>query len=576
MTLPLAGRKRTAARCSVLLTGLLTAGTGFAADDAIEARIRQLEETLESATRELRELKKSLPPRVPVSAPAAAAGPEVPPAAAAAAGSATPASAVTPVAAPAAAAPVAASGNRGDSPATVRQVEELRKEIADVKYQADTTESRVDQVGVRAYLGPGLVFEDPRGRWRLQVSGRAQLDYRTFSPSFADVNTFTIRRARIGVSATVLDDYFVFVEEEFANQATSPAPSNAPIMTFAYFDLQWFRPGLRFRLGQFKPFMGLDNTQLDMQTDFLERALTQSMYQNSLYDRGIMTFGEPIRGLVYSVAVTNGSGQNVDEPQANLQEATADGKDITVRTVANFARFLGLKDTVIHFGGSYKRGTIANSATNPFRAATVQTESRGLTFFIPAPFNALGSSVSNIRRTIYDVEAALAFGPYKVQSDYIQATYAGTTEGVTPLDFQRSLKAAYVTFGWMLTGENYSDIYREGTFTRPRPNNNFQWGQPGANGLWELNMRYSWFDGSDFNTSNPANTGRPGTSASFPNITTGTNGATAWTLGLKWQPNLYLRVALNLIRTDFDTPVTVNGHQTSSERAVTMRAQMDF
>ncbi|MEO8038995.1 MAG: porin, partial [Betaproteobacteria bacterium] len=220
--------------------------------------------------------------------------------------------------------------------------------------------------------------------------------------------------------------------------------------------------------------------------------------------------------------------------------------------------------------------TIANSATNPFRAATVQTESRGLTFFIPAPFNALGSSVSNVRRTIYDVEAALAFGPYKVQSDYIQATYASTTEGVTPLDFQRSLKAAYVTFGWMLTGENYSDIYREGTFNRPRPNNNFQWGQPGANGLWELNMRYSWFDGSDFNTSNPTNTGRPGTSASFSNITTGTNGATAWTLGLKWQPNLYLRVALNLIRTDFDTPVTVNGHQTSSERAVTMRAQMDF
>jgi phosphate-selective porin OprO/OprP len=413
----------------------------------------------------------------------------------------------------------------------------------------------------------------------LQVSGRAQTDYRAFSPDYAAADGFSIRRARIGVDATVLDDYRVFVEEEFASQATPPAPNNAPIMTFAFADFNWFRPNVRFRVGQFKPFIGLDNTMLDLQTDFLERALTQSLFQSLTYDRGVMAFGEPIPGLFYSAAVTNGTGQQVDEFQGNLREAESDGKDITLRAVGNFAQFLDLRDTVIHFGGSFKRGGAVNSKDNPYRAATVQTEARGLTFFIPAPFNTgTGTAdVSNINRTIFDIEGALAYRGLKIQGDYVEARYGGTTLSPSPqADFERTLRAWYVTLGWMLTGEYYADIYREGTFIRPRPRNNLVLGEPGSWGLWELNFRYSYFDGSDFNDGNPANTGKLGTSSNFPNIQQGTNQATAYSLGLKWQPNLYTRLMINLIRTQFDTPVIVNSRSTSYESAVTLRAQVDF
>jgi phosphate-selective porin OprO/OprP len=144
------------------------------------------------------------------------------------------------------------------------------------------------------------------------------------------------------------------------------------------------------------------------------------------------------------------------------------------------------------------------------------------------------------------------------------------------MDFERALRAWYVTLGWMITGEYYSDIYREGTFVRPRPRNNFVLGEPGSWGLWELNFRYSYFDGSDFNSGNPANTGRLGTASNYANIQQGTNRAQAYSLGLKWQPNLYTRLMLNLIRTEFDTPVIVNNRATSSENAVTLRAQVDF
>src|SRR4051812_10786132 len=280
---------------------------------------------------------------------------------------------------------VARNGRRPAASDDLRKdVNQLKGTVAEVQEQAAATDAKVEQSGVRAYLGPGLVFEDPRGRWRMQVSGRAQGDYRSFTPDFADVNTFSIRRARIGVSATVLDYYSVFVEEEFANQNINPSTSTAtPILTFAFLDLNWFRPGARIRIGQFKPFIGLDNTMLDLQTDFMERAFTQSLFGSLVYDRGAMLFGEPVPGLFYSAALTNGTGQAVDESQGNSQEAESDGKDYTVRLVNNFPQSFGWKDSVVHLGGTYKRGSAVNSSANPARAATVQTEARGLTFFIP-------------------------------------------------------------------------------------------------------------------------------------------------------------------------------------------------
>lgn len=525
---------------------------GAFAQDA-EERIRQLEQQLNAVTQELRSLKDEVRKANAEPRPAAPVG------------------------------STAASPTPVETQALRKDVDQLKTQVAEVKEQATNTEKTVDQNGVRAYLGQGLVFEDPRGRWRLNVSGRAQTDYRMFSPDSSSADTFTLRRARIGVDATLLNDYRVFVEEEFANQATGPAANNAPIMTFAFADLLWFRPGVKFRVGQFKPFIGLDNTMLDLQTDFLERAFTQNLFQNLIYDRGVMAFGEPVPGLVYSAAVTNGTGQNVDEAQGNLREAESDGKEISTRLVGNFAQFFNIPDTVIHLGGSYKHGSNPNSKTNPYRAATVQTEARGITFFIPEPFNATAgaTNVSPIDRTIIDVEWALAHKWAKLQGDYAQATYEGTKQAGAgaPSEFSRTLKAWYVTAGVMLSGEYYADIYRDGAFVRPRPNNNFVLGDKGW-GLWELSFRYSSFDGSDFDNANLANTGRPiqsGTPfASFPNITRGTSKANAYSLGLKWQPNMYLRFMANLIHTKFDTPVVVNGKATDYENALTMRAQLDF
>ena len=560
-------------RASVIALGMtvLCPLAGAQQPDPTEERIRKLEEQLQAVTQELARLKEE----AAASRKAQAAAAPVP--------SADPAAAAPPAPVQATVAPAPVSAPSAETRALQKEVEQLRGKVAEVQEQAAATESKLEQNGVRAYLGPGLVFEDPRGRWRMQVSGRAQLDYRTFEPDFADANTFSVRRARIGVSATILDDYYVFVEEEFANQATNPAPSTGPQLTFAYMDFNWFRPNVRLRLGQFKPSIGLDNTMLDLQTDFLERAMTQSLL-GSVYDIGVQAFGEPTPGLFYSASYTNGSGQGNSEPQGNLAQADGDGKMWTFRLVNDFAQTFRVPDTVLHVGGAYQTTDLPNSGVNNqavVSATSVQTEARGLTFFIPQAFNPTNApaQISSITRDVIDVEGAIARGPYKIQGDYVRATYSGSVLS-SGEDFDRTLKAYYVTLGWVITGENYSDWYREGTFTRPRPKNNFGWGSSNGWGLWEANFRYSSFDGTDFNNGNARYTGRPGPqpgqTTSFPNITQGTNKAYAYSAGLKWLPNLYTRIMLNVIRTEFDTPVVVNGRSTDYEHAITFRTQVDF
>ena len=91
-------------------------------------------------------------------------------------------------------------------------------------------------------------------------------------------------------------------------------------------------------------------------------------------------------------------------------------------------------------------------------------------------------------------------------------------------------------------------------------------------------MRYSFFDGSDFKTTNPVSTGQLGGSAAgvTPTVTTSTNKASAYTLQLKWIQNVYVRTMIDYVHTRFDTPVVANGKSIDKEDAIMMRFQVDF
>ena len=164
------------------------------------------------------------------------------------------------------------------------------------------------------------------------------------------------------------------------------------------------------------------------------------------------------------------------------------------------------------------------------------------------------------------------------QGEYWIAEYSGTRYAPGPVtDFAPKIKAGYLAAMWLVTGEYYSDNYRDSIPQKIKPRNKFGWGEGDGWGAVELGLRYSMFDASDFSTTNGLSTGQIGGSATVsPPVTTSTNKANAYTAQIKWIHDTYTRAILDYVRTEFDTPVVANGVSLNHEDSVMMRVQVDF
>lgn len=448
--------------------------------------------------------------------------------------------------------PLIASAENIDAEARIaalqKQMEAMSRELIAMQQQMTSSkEEKVKQKGkgsgtpVLASFKDGITFEDGGGNWKMAINGRVQADYRYFSPDEDAADTFSLRRARLGATITFYKDYVVRVEGEYSGGNTQ--------LTYGYLDINTL-PKAKVRLGQFKPFYGLERSMSTNLVDFQERSMADTLL-GSTYDRGVMVHGEPFAGTTYSVAYVNGTG-TVDE-----NNAKNDGKDLTVRLTGNLAEMAGWKNSVVHLGGFYADGNQGSNNQAGF-IPTQRTEGRGLTFFSSGSFN------ENVDRSRAGLESILAHGPVKLQGEYIRTEFSGD-------DFDREMAAWYANAMWNVTGEKFADMYRNGVLGRLRPNKNFQAGGDGWGAL-QVGIRYTNFDASDFKTTNSVGTGVL--------TATSTNEADSWTIGANWILNPNVRIVTNLVRTNYDTPVlvTVNGDTKSldKEDALTMRAQFDF
>jgi phosphate-selective porin OprO and OprP len=425
-----------------------------------------------------------------------------------------------------------------------KQIDLLTKELVAIENQVTQskttrTEERGKSEGkpVFAAFKDGLMFEDGSGDWKLQMNGRVQADFRTYDPSEWKDDNFAIRRARFGGTFTFLKDFAVRVEGEYANTTGSSTTA----MTYGYLDFSRWKEA-KIRAGQFKPFFGLERSYSTNFLDFTELSLATNNGSifTSTYDRGVMLFGDPLPWLNYNLYTVNGTGQNSDDQN--------DGKDIGGRVNANLASLAGIKNAVIHVGASASKGDLGKTA------ATQATEGMGTTFF-----NVTGLA-SNSDRERWGLETAVSYGPVKLQAEYIDANFEGM-RGATAYD--NDIKAWYADINWLITGETWADAYKSGVFGRIRPKQNFD--TKDGWGAFELGLRYSKFDGSDFQSM-------------IASTTANASEAAAWTVGAKWIMNPNARVLLNYIQTEFDQPteLTINGKTDDKERAVILRAQYDF
>lgn len=428
-----------------------------------------------------------------------------------------------------------------------KQMKALTQELVDVRQQlaqARETDKKTDTSTVHASFKDGLVLSDGSGNWSIRPYVRMQLDQRNFSPDAFAGDTFSMRRARLGVIGSFLKDFVVRIEGEYAEGGTR--------LNDGYLEYnRW--PAANIRLGQFKPYYGLERTQGAMDLNFMERAMSDNV-AGSVFDRGIMVHGEPLAGLYYHLAYVNGTGQNADESDA---DAKHDSKDFSARLTGNIAQWAGWKDSVAHVGGWAAYGKQAAGSAIP----TIRTEGRGVTFFKTAGTAAANNNTFEIDvdRTRYGLETALAHGSVKFQGEYFHTNFDGPA-------FDRDMSAWYASLQWLATGERYADMYKKSAFGRLVPKRNFD--SSDGWGALEFGLRYSRFDGSDFVASNTAGTGK--LSANMANQ------ADAWTLGAKWVLNPYAMIVLNYVHSGFDTPITVNKDTDDNEDALNMRLQFDF
>ena len=447
-----------------------------------------------------------------------------------------------------------------------RAVARKRRQDESEKNTKAEDRAKTEMVG---NFSDGIRWESADKKNSIGLNGRMQLDYRNFSGDdnlIAD--TFDIRRAYLTVAGKFWDYYTFDLTADFAglagsNAATTSTTCTATACTSAtsndfrqtsHLDVAWFNVGwwqsAQFRFGQFKMPFSLEEQTSSRFLDFQERSVMNALVPAK--ERGAMVHGAPLPGLFYGVAVSTGQGKNNNE-----NDRITDGTDFIGRVGVNIAEMVGQKNAVYHLAAAYSEGKLPVAAV-----ANSRTEGRGLTYFSAGAFTG-----ANVDRTRAGLEGAVAIGPVKFQAEYTEAKYGGTSAlGVA---FDRKVDAWYAAVNWAITGEPYAASYRNGAFGRLRPNNNFSPKGSGW-GAWELGLRYSNFDASDFRlvADNPLGTGVLATGL--------TNEAKAYTVGLKWLPTPNTRFLLNYIQTDFGTPITVNSIQTEDEKAITFRAQFDF
>ncbi|MCC7549765.1 MAG: hypothetical protein IT532_18605 [Burkholderiales bacterium] len=410
-----------------------------------------------------------------------------------------------------------------------RRQRALREAQAAEKEEKSKDESKTALAG---RFRDGFIFESGDRQHGISVSGRVHGDYRHFADDTAP-RTFDVRRAYLGIQGKLYDIYTFDVTGDFAQSGTT--------LDVAWFNAAWLQSA-QLRVGQFKMPFSIEEQTSSRFIDFQERSTMNALVPAK--ERGIMVHGEPFKGLNYGVALSNGQGKNNNETSVEL-----DRPDLIARVSGNAAEWLQQPGMVLHAGLAYSNGTLAGNSAVP----SGRTEARGVTFFQAG--NLASSAGTDVDRQRLGGELSLAWGPFKLQGEYTRASFDSDAGS------DRDIDAYYASASWLVTGESHARSYRSGAYRAIAPNRPLGSGGLGA---FEVGLRYSDFDAGDFTVTAPT------ASTAF------TNKADAWTLGLKWIPVTNVRVYLNYVQTQFDTPIRVNGENHDYEKAVTLRAALYF
>lgn len=412
-----------------------------------------------------------------------------------------------------------------------------------------------DKDGAVKGSGFGLVSED--GKNEINLTGRLHLDARFFNSPFTEGGTnaydtggaksgdqFDVRRARIGVNGKFAGDF----NYEMVWNAAASDSSNIDTGWVNYSAVK----EAQFRVGRFKqPFNLEDYGTSSNNIDFIERSYVNQVAPGKKI--GFMLHGVPMDGVVYGVStfqetnsVTTGSGN----------------RQYGARVAANAAKLANMNDQILHFGLAATSGGYDVAQSGTATIASLRSEHRGVEAY-KSTFAASGASdiSSRIDKNLIGAELVYGYGPFKFQSEYSEAKFTAKDVPAGTTDATGKIKIYYLAAVYNLTGEKWSDSYKDGGFGSIKPNSNFS-ATGNGKGAWQVGIRYSTYDASD-----------------LTGTETGSQKGNTATIGLTWFVNPNARVMLNHSVTRFDTALTSGFTGTvagDSERVTTIRTQYNF
>jgi phosphate-selective porin OprO/OprP len=390
----------------------------------------------------------------------------------------------------------------------------------------------------------GFFMQSADGSFQLRITGQIQADYREFfqkvdssttantavagSPTTGSPDTFLIRRARLGIEATMMDYYEFRLLPDFAGS------SIAKSITDAYLNIHYWDE-FQFEIGKFKQPFSYEELIQDRYVPTMERSMIDQLTPQR--DEGAMIHGHKCFGdrFEYGLAISNG-----DQNDSTIDDHN--NKDFNGRIDMRPFNDPEGWDLVRYFGIGISGGVgVEEDALGTTSSPSIITTPATVTWF------AYNSGVlANGLRDRVSPEVTYFYHSFGFASQYFQENQMLQLSATKPI-VDVPTNGYYVMATYLLTGEQRYDYTQQIDPIHPfDPNCPFQ-----SSGAWEAVLRFERLA-----------VGHEAFTAGLATDTAGSNNRSSpecseTTLGLNWYLNKWVRAQLNWEHANFDSPVKI-------------------
>jgi len=346
----------------------------------------------------------------------------------------------------------------------------LAQRVTDLEGKLDGKKDK-NPADFRVYWKSGLNLASEDGHYKLKIGGRIQNDWAWIDQDANLIADFgsqddgtEFRRARLYVSGTIYDNISFKAQYDFTD-----GDADFKDVWIALGDI----PGIgNLKVGHFKEPFGLEQLTSSKYITFMERSLpdvftpernTGAMIYNTAFDER----------LLWALGVFRNTDDYGDRVEDGAYAVTG--------------RLAGTpwksENGLLHLGAAASwREPDADASRFRQRPEAHLSE-----------FRYVDTGVFGVEEEFrWGLEAAMVYGPFSVQGEYMAANMDTTALG------DRDFDGWYAMASWFLTGESRPYKASEGAFDRVKPKHNFNpWAEDGGWGAWELALRYSTLDLND-------------------------------------------------------------------------------